>query len=488
MQEGLKIQLTQSWIVGLPIGDTSGFGHVFDGVGEGAQKIAMKFVPKEPGASRELLFGDLPDSEYIVPFLDTGEWEDFYVMVMPLAETSLAAELRSGKLVDHSDAIDVLIDVSRALCDIHDSVVHRDIKPANILRVSGKWCIADFGIARYAEATTGNETRKFMMTPPYASPEQWRHEHATSAADVYAFGVMAYELLEGDLPFPGPNVEDFRQQHTQEDPPQLKRTSSALTSLVKECLFKSPEARPSPQNILNRLEESKKNTPRIGALEQANLRVVTAQSSTQAKMAAEEERLSKRKEICQDAFQSLCTIQSQMLDVAKAGASALNVACELPLKISLGDGELFFNDVELSENGPPEIAGRKAPFDVIASSVIVVGQMMSPAHYQGRSHSLWFADAQEESVYRWYEIAFFDWHNVDRPSRPFALSPNDHLAAEAVSNVMTQIQIAWQPTSIDQGDEGQFIERWLTWFASASDKALQAPHTLPEQSGGGFRT
>jgi len=54
------------------------------------------------------------------------------------------------------------------------------------------WCLADFGIARYAEATTAPDTLKFAMSPAYAAPERWLHETATSATDGYALGVMAF--------------------------------------------------------------------------------------------------------------------------------------------------------------------------------------------------------------------------------------------------------------------------------------------------------
>ena len=79
-------------------------------------------------------------------------------------------------------------------------VVHRDIKPANILLLDIRWCLADFGISRYAEATTISDTRKFNLTPAYAAPEQWRHATVTNATDGYAFGVVAYELFASKRP------------------------------------------------------------------------------------------------------------------------------------------------------------------------------------------------------------------------------------------------------------------------------------------------
>ena len=89
-------------------------------------------------------------------------------------------------------------------------MVHRDLKPENVLFLDGHWCVADFGISRYAEASTAPDTRKYALTPAYAAPERWRNEHATSATDVYSLGVIAFELLTGARPFPGPDLGYFR--------------------------------------------------------------------------------------------------------------------------------------------------------------------------------------------------------------------------------------------------------------------------------------
>ena len=124
--------------------------------------------------------------------------------------------------------------------DLEGKVVHRDLKPENVLRLDGRWCLADFGISRYAEATTAPDTRKFAMSPQYAAPERWRAERASGAADVYAVGVMAYEMLTGVLPFAGPAFEDFRDAHLHQDPAHLGEVPAALAALVEECLYKAP--------------------------------------------------------------------------------------------------------------------------------------------------------------------------------------------------------------------------------------------------------
>ena len=134
---------------------------------------------------------------------------------MPRAEKSL--EQYWHEKIEHLSidaTLKVLIDVIQALVAMEiRGVVHRDIKPDNILLLDGRWCLADFGIARFAEATTAPDTRKYAMTPSHAAPEQWRDEQATNATDVYATGIVAYQLLAGRVPFEGPETHDYRRQH-----------------------------------------------------------------------------------------------------------------------------------------------------------------------------------------------------------------------------------------------------------------------------------
>lgn len=132
-------------------------------------------------------------------------------------------------------------------------MVHRDLKPENVLLLDGHWCLADFGISRYAEATTAPDTKKFSMTAQYAAPEQWRWQRASSATDMYAFGVIAYELLTGARPFVGPDPDDYREQHLHEAPRQLLDVPLNLAALVEECLHKEAGSRPSAIDLGRRL-------------------------------------------------------------------------------------------------------------------------------------------------------------------------------------------------------------------------------------------
>jgi serine/threonine-protein kinase len=230
---------------------------VYAASGDDGMRAAIKLVPKEPGAARELLFVALDGVRNVVPVLDSGEVDDAYVIVMPRASASLQDRLdAAGGPLPTDEVLAVLTDVATALADLDGRVVHRDLKPANVLLIDGAWCLADFGISRYTEASTATDTHKWSMSTPYAAPERWRSERATAATDVYAVGVMAFELLAGYRPFPGPEAADFRDQHLHADPPRLAGVSPRLAALVEECLYKSPQARPAPANLLARLQRA----------------------------------------------------------------------------------------------------------------------------------------------------------------------------------------------------------------------------------------
>ncbi|HBY96769.1 MAG TPA: hypothetical protein DEP84_22950 [Chloroflexi bacterium] len=135
------------------------------------------------------------------------------------------------------------------------------------------------------------------------------------------------------------------------------------------------------------------------------------------------------------------------------------------------------------------VIGRPPAFDVIAYTAIAARKPRDQYDYEGRSHSLWFCDAHDEGVYRWFEMAFMVQPLVrERFSLdPFALPPTEEAAARAFSPAISARQVAWEPLPFDQGDEEQFIERWLGWFAEAVDGTLRHPSHMPENSGGRCR-
>ncbi|WP_254902512.1 protein kinase domain-containing protein [Mycobacterium simiae] len=474
------------WTVVGPLpSDRAGFGTLYIVAGDAGEEAVAKLVPKDPGAERELLMGDsLAAAKYrnIVPVLDQGEHEHDWVIVMPRAEQSLAAYLRDRGPLSMDDLVPVLRDVATALAEIDGTIVHRDLKPPNILLLNGAWCLADFGISRYAEKTTSNDTRKFSLTPPYAAPEQWRAQRATSATDVYAFGVIAHELATGELPFPGPDAESFRQQHLNNPAPSLSIGTTRLRDLLDECLFKAPAARPRPAAILQRLEKIAEE-PKVAGFEQlaaVNREELARRAAAHAKASTEQEERERRKELHDAAVQSLTRLSNDLLEAVTTNATTAEV------ELNAGRGKMFF---VATLNGAriglarPELSSSTwtTPFTVVSEAIITVNLAGDGVRgWRGRSHSLWFCDAKEEDQFAWHELAFMSSPFGGQPAVvPFPLS-----AAEgrvAFEPVIGSTQLAWPLEKIDRGDLTALLGRWLGWFAEAAKGRLQQPGMLPER-------
>jgi serine/threonine-protein kinase len=224
--------------------------EVFEVVHDGVYAVVKK-IKKLPGAERELLVADLGDCRNIVPFDEVVETDSEILIRMPKAERSLNQHLEAaGGPLRETEVIAVLTDLATALSDCGRIVVHRDIKPQNALLLGVHWCLSDFGIARYAEAATASQTRKGWRSPPWTAPERWEGKRATIKSDIYSLGVVAYQMATGQLPFQGP---DFHEQHREQHPTPPSGVSPLLRALIAEMLAKSPDARPTPEQLLERL-------------------------------------------------------------------------------------------------------------------------------------------------------------------------------------------------------------------------------------------
>ena len=473
------ITLSQAWRLDRPLG-SGGFGQVYEAHNDADERAAVKLIPQLPGAQREIIFEELDSASNVIPVLDIGEWNDYWVLVMPLAEKSLREYLeeRGGRLAV-LEAVPVLVDIAEALVAVEETVVHRDIKPENVLLLDGRWQLADFGIARYAEATTALDTLKYAKTAPYAAPEQWREERATSATDVYALGVVAYELLSGSRPFPGP---DYRHQHLMESPPTMEGIPSRLRSLVTECLYKSPQARPRPQNLLARFQVSLEAASAGGQmLQQANARAVEQQTEELRQQSAARADEARRQELREAADQSLESILNLLGDEITDNAPAAQAFTGAAKRgWSLNDATLRVDPTKVAK-GPAE---TNMPFEVIAYTTVSVVKPADQRGYTGRSHSLWYCDAQQPGVFRWYETAFWILNRNDR-AVPFAMTPEGRNVELALSTTMHTHAVAWPFTPIDQGEEEAFLEQWIQWFGQAATRQLHYPRQIPEKNPSG---
>jgi eukaryotic-like serine/threonine-protein kinase len=186
-----------------------------------------------------------------VAVFDAGEDGRTAFIVMELVEGgSLADALARGPLAADR-AADIAADVLAALGAAHQQgLVHRDIKPANILLPrDGGAKLADFGIAKSVMDAAANitATGQILGTPRYMSPEQVLGRPAVPQSDLYAMGVMLYEMLAGRPPFVGPNPIAVLRAHHDQPPPSLADARPdlhpALVAVVDRALQKDPARR-----------------------------------------------------------------------------------------------------------------------------------------------------------------------------------------------------------------------------------------------------
>jgi serine/threonine-protein kinase len=207
---------------------------------------------------REIRLAARLQHPHVVPLLTAGETDGLPYFTMPyIAGESLRTKLVTGGELPVQEAVRILRQVASALAYAHEhGVVHRDIKPDNVLLSNGEAMVTDFGVAKALTAsTTAAGTSGItslgvaLGTPAYMAPEQAAADpNVDHRADIYAWGVMAYELLTGQPPFPGRTPQAVLAAHVSEAPePITKRRStvpSALATLVMRCLEKRPADRP----------------------------------------------------------------------------------------------------------------------------------------------------------------------------------------------------------------------------------------------------
>ncbi|MBA4189520.1 MAG: hypothetical protein C0467_16145 [Planctomycetaceae bacterium] len=192
--------------------------------------------------------------QHVVPIFDSGRdtQSDFNYVVMAKAERTLDEDLKRGVPFDQQKAVTILLDLAKGLEEVAD-IVHRDLKPKNILLHQDRWKIADFGIARFIEESTSDETLKDFKSKPYAAPEQFEGKRATAETDIYSLGCIGYALLTGKSPFDGP-AEEYKDKHLNERPKPISHVSLELRTLLLRMLEKKQASRPSRESVKRQLE------------------------------------------------------------------------------------------------------------------------------------------------------------------------------------------------------------------------------------------
>jgi len=228
--------------------------------------VALKVLHPELGAAigaerflREIRVAASLHHPNVVPLYDSGEADGTLYYVMPVAgEESLRDRLLRNGALPVAEAVRLAREVATGLDYAHrHGVVHRDIKAENVLLHEGHALIADFGIAKAltaartqegGAATTLTQAGGSIGTPAYMAPEQAVADTVDHRTDLYAWGLLTYELLTGAHPFARHiTPQALITAHLTETPPPFKESDNvppALAALVMQCLEKDPSRRP----------------------------------------------------------------------------------------------------------------------------------------------------------------------------------------------------------------------------------------------------
>jgi serine/threonine-protein kinase len=244
------------------------------------RRVVIKLLPPSVTATisaerfkREIMLAAGLQHPNIVPVLSAGEFGALPYFIMPFIEgESLRARMMRGPL-SVRETVTILKDVVRALGFAHGrGVIHRDIKPDNVLLAAGAAVVTDFGVAKAisasrqqqgvrASAPTMTGVGTSLGTPAYMAPEQAAADPSTDhRADLYALGIVAYEMLTGAPPFHGRTPQALLAAQLSEIPAPLTSrrydVSVPLSTLVMQCLEKEPAKRPKTANdVLRALDE-----------------------------------------------------------------------------------------------------------------------------------------------------------------------------------------------------------------------------------------
>ena len=239
------------------------------------RRVVIKVLPPDTVATvnadrfrREIQMAAQLQHPAIVPLLTAGASDGLLWFVMPFVEgASLRTKLaRTGQL-PLEEAVRAWRDLLEALEYAHEhNVVHRDIKPENIMLSGRHAVVLDFGVAKAVSASTGTAAMGMtglgmaIGTPAYMAPEQIAGETNTDGRlDLYAAGLVMYEMLTGRGPFEATTASEIMAAHIAKAPAPLGslRTGlpAALEQLVMQCLEKSPAARPrTASDVLHALD------------------------------------------------------------------------------------------------------------------------------------------------------------------------------------------------------------------------------------------
>ena len=221
--------------------------------------VALKLLREDLSASigagrflREIKIAAQLQHPHILPLLDSGEADGRLYFVMPYVKgQSLRERLaRDGELPVH-EAVRLLVEIVDALAEAHaHGIVHRDIKPDNVMLSGRHALVTDFGVAKAISEATGRNTITTLGiavgTPTYMSPEQAVADpHIDHRSDIYAVGVVAYEMLTGQPPFVGGSPQQVLAAQVTVVPDRVSKHRAAIPAALDQIVTRCLEKRPS---------------------------------------------------------------------------------------------------------------------------------------------------------------------------------------------------------------------------------------------------
>jgi eukaryotic-like serine/threonine-protein kinase len=221
--------------------------------------VVIKVLPPELAAGlsadrfrREIQLAARLQHPHIVPLLTAGQAGEFLYYTMPFVEgESLRARLQKQGELPVALAVRLLIEITRALAYAHRrGIVHRDIKPENVLLAGDEVQVADFGIAKAVSAAVEGDTLTSVGlaigTPTYMAPEQAAADPGVDhRVDLYALGVVAYEMLAGQPPFSGRTAAQLLAAHATQPVRPLASVRPSVPAVLAELVMRLLEKRPA---------------------------------------------------------------------------------------------------------------------------------------------------------------------------------------------------------------------------------------------------
>lgn len=223
-----------------------GFGEVYFAVSDAGKEVALKLLHKYPDAELRGIAHCLnlkhPNLVHLYD-LRTDDRGDRWVVMEYVFGESLAQWINRYPTGLPSELVkEWFTAIARGVAYLHEQgVVHRDLKPANIFVENGQLKIGDYGLSRRISISQGGELTQGVGTPHYMAPEI-KSGNYTQTIDIYALGVILYEMLSGHPPFEGQTPGEVMMKHLT-DKPDVSKVPAAFVPILEKALDKNPETR-----------------------------------------------------------------------------------------------------------------------------------------------------------------------------------------------------------------------------------------------------